>query len=216
MRPRGKKFPIILEGIPYILPPAMVSLILGWAGKTYLCLLFLLLTLFSLCFFRNPRRNVPGGEGIILSPADGRIVGVRREDQAPLLGSEATKVSIFMSPFDVHVNRIPIGGTIEAVEYQKGRFLPANKEQASRQNEQNALLVQSDDGPKLVFVQVAGIVARRIVCYVGRGDQVRRGEIFGAILFGSRLDVYLPSGVEVVVHSGEKVRGGESVLGVIK
>ncbi|RLB04221.1 MAG: phosphatidylserine decarboxylase family protein, partial [Deltaproteobacteria bacterium] len=192
MRLSRRKFPIVFEGIPYILPPAVTSLILGLWGKTYLFLPFFALTLFSLSFFRNPPRHIPDGEGLILSPADGRIVGVEKGAQIPPFLDEATKVSIFMSLFNVHVNRVPAGGKVEEVRYQRGRFLPAYRGEASRRNEQNALLLRSCEGLKLAFVQVAGIVARRIICYVRRGDLVQRGEIFGAVLFGSRLDVYLP------------------------
>jgi phosphatidylserine decarboxylase len=121
-----------------------------------------------------------------------------------------------MSIFNCHVNRAPVAGIIEEIRYQKGRFLPANTGEASRQNERNTLRLQSAEGLMLTFVQVAGIVARRIVCYVRKGTMVRRGEIVGTILFGSRVDVYLPHGVTVKVWQGERVKGGESVLGVIR
>ncbi|OGP56323.1 MAG: phosphatidylserine decarboxylase [Deltaproteobacteria bacterium RBG_13_52_11] len=208
MRLNWKAFPLVVEGIPYLIPPAVITVIGGLWGKGYLFFPFLALTIFVCSFFRNPPRSIPDGEGLILSPADGRIVGIEK-------GAETTKVSIFMSVFNCHVNRAPAAGTIEEVRYQRGRFLPANKGEASRQNEQNTLQLQSAEGLKVLFTQVAGIVARRIVCYVRRGDEVQRGEIFGAILFGSRVDIYLPHGVKVRVREGERVRGGESVLGVI-
>jgi phosphatidylserine decarboxylase len=209
MRRHRKAFPLVVEGIPYLIPPAVITVIGGVWGKIYLFLPFLVLTIFACSFFRNPPRRIPLGDGLILSPADGRIVGIEQ-------GEQNTKVSIFMSVFNVHVNRSPAAGTIESIRYQRGKFLPANKAEASRHNEQNALQLRSVDGLQLVFVQVAGIIARRIVCYVGTGDQVQRGEIVGAILFGSRVDVYLPHGVEVKVREGERVKGGESVLGVIQ
>jgi phosphatidylserine decarboxylase len=208
MRLNRKTFPLVVEGIPYLIPPAVITVIGGLWGKSYLFVPFLALTLFVGSFFRNPPRRIPDDEGLILSPADGRIVGIEK-------GAEATKVSIFMSIFNCHVNRAPAAGTIEEVRYQKGRFLPASMGEASRQNEQNTLRLQSAEGVTVLFTQVAGIVARRIVCYVRRGDEVQRGEIFGAILFGSRVDVYLPRGVNVQVRDGERVKGGESVLGVI-
>jgi phosphatidylserine decarboxylase len=208
MRLNRKTFPLVVEGIPYLIPPAVITVIGGLWGKSYLFVPFLALTLFVCSFFRNPPRRIPDDEGLILSPADGRIVGIEK-------GAEATKVSIFMSIFNCHVNRAPAAGTIEEVRYQKGRFLPASMGEASRQNEQNTLRLQSAEGVTVLFTQVAGIVARRIVCYVRRGDEVQRGEIFGAILFGSRVDVYLPRGVNVQVRDGERVKGGESVLGVI-
>ena len=208
MRLHRKTFPLVMEGIPYLIPPAVITVVGGVWGKIYLFLPFLVLTIFACSFFRNPPRRIPVGDDLILSPADGRIVEVKK-------GRQNTTVSIFMSVFNCHVNRAPASGTIESIEYQRGRFLPAHSGEASRHNEQNALQLRSVDGLQLVFVQVAGIIARRIVCYVGKGGQVQRGEIFGAILFGSRVDVYLPHGVEVKVREGERVKGGESVLAVI-
>jgi phosphatidylserine decarboxylase len=209
MRLNRETFPLVVEGIPFIILPAVITAIGGLWGKLYLFLPFLVLTIFMCSFFRNPRRRIPRGEGLILSPADGRIVVVKKE-------AGATTVSIFMSVFNCHVNRAPAAGTIEEVRYQRGQFLPANKGEASRKNEQNALLLKSSEGLMVRFVQVAGILARRIVCYVRTGDTVRRGEIFGTILFGSRVDVYLPRGVAVRVKKGERVKGGKSVLGVIQ
>jgi phosphatidylserine decarboxylase len=209
MRRLRKAFPLVVEGIPYLIPPAVITVIGGVWGKIFLFLPFLVLTIFGCSFFRNPRRRIPVGDGLILSPADGRIIEVKK-------GRQNTRLSIFMSVFNVHVNRAPAAGTIESIRYKGGRFLPANSGEASRQNEQNALRLRSAEGLQLAFVQVAGILARRIVCYVRRGDTVQRGEIFGAILFGSRVDVYLPHGVKVKVREGERVKGGETVLGVIQ
>jgi len=209
MRLNRERFPLVVEGIPFIIIPAVLTALAGLWGKTYLFLPFLALTIFMCAFFRNPRRQIPEGEGLILSPADGRIVVVKKETQG-------TKVSIFMSVFNCHVNRAPAAGRITEVRYQPGRFMPASKGEASQQNEQNALQLQGAKGLTMRFVQVAGILARRIVCYVRRGDQVRRGEVFGTILFGSRVDVYLPRRVAVKVKVGERVKGGKSVLGVIQ
>lgn len=200
-------FPLVVEGIPFIIPPAVITVIAGIWGKVYLFVPFLALTIFVCSFFRNPRRRITEGASLILSPADGRIVVVKKE-------AGGTTVSIFMSVFNCHVNRAPAAGTIKEIRYKRGQFLPANKGEASRQNEQNSLQLQTAKGQKVRFVQVAGIIARRIVCYVRRGDRVRQGEIVGAILFGSRLDVYLPQGVKVTVREGQRVKGGKSVLGV--
>lgn len=208
MRPSRKAFPLVVEGIPYLIPPAVIMVIGGVWGKIYLFLPFLVLTICACSFFRNPPRRIPDGDGLVLSPADGRIIAVKK-------GRQNTTVSIFMSVFNVHVNRAPAAGRIESVKHQRGRFLPANSGEASRHNEQNTLQLQNAAGVKLVFVQVAGIIARRIVCYVSKGDQVQRGEIFGAILFGSRVDVSMPHEVQVQVREGDRVKGGESVLGVI-
>jgi phosphatidylserine decarboxylase len=209
MRLNREKFPLVVEGIPFIIIPAVLTALAGLWGMLYLFLPFLVLTIFMCSFFRNPRRRIPDGEGLILSPADGRIVLVKKD-------ARGTTVSIFMSVFNCHVNRAPAAGKITEISYQPGRFMPASKGEASRQNEQNALRLQGAKGLAMRFVQVAGILARRIVCYVRTGDQVRQGEIFGTILFGSRVDVYLPRRVVVRVKVGERVKGGKSVLGVIQ
>jgi phosphatidylserine decarboxylase len=209
MRLNRERFPLVIEGIPFIIIPAVITALAGVWGKIYLILPFLALTIFMCSFFRNPRRRIPRGEGLILSPADGRIVVVDKE-------ARGTKVSIFMSVFNCHVNRAPAAGRIMVISYQPGKFLPASKGEASHQNERNTIRLQGVKGLSMRFVQVAGILARRIVCYVRTGDAVRRGEIFGAILFGSRVDIYLPRRVAVRVRKGDRVKGGKSVLGVIK
>jgi phosphatidylserine decarboxylase len=209
MRLNRERFPLVIEGIPFIIIPVALTALAGLWGKIYLILPFLALTVFMCSFFRNPRRRIPDGEGLILSPADGRIVAVNKE-------ARGNKVSIFMSVFNCHVNRAPAAGRIMAISYQPGKFLPASKGEASHQNERNTIRLQGAKGLSMRFVQVAGILARRIVCYVRTGDAVRRGEIFGTILFGSRVDVYLPRHVAVKVRKGERVKGGKSVLGVIK
>jgi phosphatidylserine decarboxylase len=209
MRLNRERFPLVVEGIPFIIVPAVLTALAGFWGKIYLVIPFLALTIFMCSFFRNPRRRIPEGEGLILSPADGRIVAVSKE-------AKGIKISIFMSVFNCHVNRAPAAGTITEVSYKPGRFMPASKGEASSQNEQNALRLQGDRGLAMRFVQVAGILARRIVCYVNRGDQVRRGEIFGTILFGSRVDIYLPRNVAVQVRLGDRVKGGKSIVGVMQ
>ena len=209
MRLNREAFPLVVEGIPFLIPSAAITVIAAVWWNGYLFVPFLAVTIFLCSFFRNPRRRVPQGKGLILSPADGRIVVVKKE-------KEGTQVSIFMSVFNCHVNRSPAAGTIKEIRYRPGRFLPADKGEASRVNEQNAFRLQSAEGLTIRFVQVAGILARRIVCYAHKGDYVQRGEIVGAILFGSRLDCFLPRGVAVQVRAGERVKGGKSVLGVIQ
>jgi phosphatidylserine decarboxylase len=209
MRLNRERFPLVVEGIPFIVIPTVLTVLAAVWLNGYLFFPFLALTIFMCSFFRNPRRSIPDGEGMILSPADGRIVVVKKE-------ATGATVSIFMSVFNCHVNRAPAAGKITEVRYQPGRFMPASKGEASRQNEQNALRLQGAEGLVIRFVQVAGILARRIVCYVRRGDQVQQGEIFGTILFGSRVDIYLPRKVAVQVRVGDRVKGGKSVLGVIK
>jgi len=216
MPPSWRNFPIVTPGIPYILVPAVVATLAALWGYLALFIPCCVLTLFTLSFFRNPHRTIPGGAGVIVSPADGTVVAVDHAAASPVQQDGTVRISIFMSVFNVHVNRIPIDATIREIRYQKGQFLPAMKESASEKNEQNILRLQGIGDIDVVVVQVAGIVARRIVCYAERGDHVRKGDIFGAILFGSRVDVYLPSAVDVKIRTGEKVRGGETVLGVLE
>jgi phosphatidylserine decarboxylase len=209
MRLTRETFPLVVEGIPFLIPSAAITVIAAVWWNGYFFFSFLAVTIFLCSFFRNPRRRIPQGKGLILSPADGRIVVVKKE-------KEGTQVSIFMSVFNCHVNRAPAAGTITDISYQPGRFLPADKSEASRVNEQNAFRLQSIEGLTIRFIQVAGILARRIVCYARAGDHVRRGEIVGTILFGSRVDCFLPRGIAVRVRVGERVKGGKSVLGVIQ
>jgi phosphatidylserine decarboxylase len=164
-----------------------------------------LLAAFCLYFFRDPERAIPAGD-VVVSPADGKVLAVRAESR------DLTRVSVFMNVFDVHVNRAPIGGRITEVSYKKGRFLVASKERASTENEQNLVVVEGG-GSRVAFKQIAGLIARRIVCYKKAGDAVARGERVGLIKFGSRVDVWLGSEWSVAVREGERVKAGSSVLG---
>lgn len=179
-------------------------------GLWYVGLLFLLLALFMAYFFRDPKREPPGDLDVVVSPADGRVTRIElaADIDAPTL------ISIFLSPLDVHINRSPIPGKIVDVVYSKGKFLMATNEKASLVNEQNALTIQ---GEKITVVckQIAGILARRVVCWKGKGDQLKLGERFGMIKFSSRTDVLLPANVKVTVAEGDRVRGGVTVIGRI-
>jgi phosphatidylserine decarboxylase len=204
---------IAKEGYPLILTGAFVTiiaLVLGWglAGAV-----LGLITIAVAGFFRDPDRLIPDGEGLVVAPADGRVVSIAEVTGDSAFTKAATRVSIFLSPLDVHINRIPVAGKIEDVCYRDGKFLAAYKEEASERNEQNALEVIDDQGRKLRVVQIAGVLARRIVCRVRRGDSLKRGERFGLIMFGSRTDTYLPSDCRVEVREGQRVKGGETVLG---
>jgi phosphatidylserine decarboxylase len=195
---------VVIYGIYYA-----VALIAGGALVTWLltwpfALPFYILALFCLYFFRDPERKIPSGP-VAVSPADGKIVAVI-PDQAG-----ASRVSIFLNIFDVHVNRTPIGGRIACVKYQKGQFLVASKEQASHSNEQNIITVDGA-GTRVVFKQIAGLIARRIVCYKKAGDIVDAGERIGLIKFGSRVDVFLGPEWQVTVRPGERVSAGSSVI----
>jgi phosphatidylserine decarboxylase len=166
---------------------------------------------FCMWFFRDPERAAPADERLVVSPADGRVVAVVPEREDRFLGAPATRISIFMSPLDVHVNRNPVSGTVELVRHTAGRFRAAFKDKASLDNERNAVVLTSG-GRRYLMVQIAGALARRIVCRVAPGDRVRRGERFGMIMFGSRVDLFLPPDVVAVVRTGARVHAGTSVL----
>jgi phosphatidylserine decarboxylase len=208
-----KKWPIAKEGIPFLIPAALLTIFLGWMGWNVLTFLGILLTLFIAFFFRNPKRKIPSLQNIILSPADGRIIHVGDCEENRFLKEKALKVSIFMSLFDVHINRAPASGRILERSYHPGRFLVANVEKSSLLNEQNAFILETEDRFKILLVQIAGFVARRIVCYPKAGDTLKSGEIFGMIRFGSRIDLYLPLEVNPIVRLGQHVKGGESIIG---
>lgn len=168
----------------------------------------ILLGLFVLFFFRDPQRTPPADPDLIVSPADGRIMEIVEES---LKGKPGRRISVFLSIFDVHVNRSPLAGQITAIEYRKGKFYAAMRGRASAENEQNSFYVQSGRG-EVVFKQIAGWIARRIVCWKSPGDSVSRGERIGMIRFGSRMDIWLPEGVEILAQPGQHVSGGSSVL----
>lgn len=204
---------IAREGYPLILTAgalAILAFALGWAfiGVVLLCL-----SLAITGFFRDPVRIVPIGDNLVVSPADGKIVSIGPAPDAELFHGSKTRVSIFLSPLDVHINRIPVAGKISELRYSPGKFLAAYKAEASERNEQNALKVIDSSGRAFGVVQIAGVLARRIVCWVKRGDNLNQGDRFGLIMFGSRTDAYLPDGCSVEVVEGQRVKGGETILG---
>jgi phosphatidylserine decarboxylase len=204
---------IAREGYPLILAAAVVTIIafaFGWNG---IGILLTLLTLAVAAFFRDPDREIPTGEGLLVSPADGKVVSIAEVTGDPMFADAATRVSIFLSPLDVHINRAPVAGRLEDIAYRKGKFLAAYHEEASRVNEQNALKIVDRNGQAFGVVQIAGVMARRIVCRAKRSESLARGERFGLIMFGSRTDTYLPKGWRVEVKEGDRVKGGESILG---
>ena len=164
-------------------------------------------------FFRDPERTPPAGERLILSPADGRVMRIVESDEPRFLKDRAIQVSVFLSPLNVHVNRIPCSGRILEVAYQPGRFLSAQRDQASLENEQNAILLETAVGTRIVFVQIAGFLARRIVCWIKPGDPVKQGARFGMIRFGSRMDLFLPLSTRLSVRIGDRVKGGLTIIG---
>ena len=166
---------------------------------------------FVLQFFRDPARDIPDGEGLVLCPADGRVLVVG-EARDPYLARDAVKVSIFMNVFNVHSNRSPVAGTVREVRYSAGAFVNASFDKASSDNERNAVVVRTDAGVDVTFVQIAGLIARRILCYVKAGDRLEAGQRYGFIRFGSRVDVYLPPGSRARVAIGDKVKATSTVL----
>lgn len=203
---------IAREGYPLIFSAAAVTLLAFIMGWPTIGSLLLLSTVAIAAFFRDPERHPPSGRGLIVSPADGKVVSIAEVSKESVFPAPVTRISIFLSPLDVHINRAPVDGIIEEIKYQRGKFLAAYKEDASTGNEQNALRFVDDDGRKLGVVQVAGVVARRIVCWVKPGDALARGERFGLIMFGSRTDTYLPHGCRIEVVEGQRVKGGETIL----
>jgi phosphatidylserine decarboxylase len=204
---------IAKEGYRLIAAAAVVAagaLLMGWL---LLGSFLVVLALAIAAFFRDPERIIPEGQGLIVAPADGKVVSIVNLKDAPAMANASTRISIFLSPLDVHINRMPVTGTIEAVRYQRGKFMAAYRDEASAQNEQNALKIIVREGQRLGVVQIAGVLARRIVCYPKRGDKLNRGDRFGLIMFGSRTDTYLPAGCDVSVVEGQRVKGGETILG---
>jgi len=185
------------------------------AGRPVAVVPLLLAVAFCLWFFRDPERTAPADDRAVISPADGRVVAVVSEREDRFLNAQATRVSIFMSPLDVHVNRSPVTGTVRQVQHTEGKFRAAFSDKSSLDNERNAVVLESG-GKRFLMVQIAGALARRIVCHVGPGDRLERGQRFGMIMFGSRVDVFLPPGVQPTVSKGERVRAGLSVLGRVQ
>lgn len=205
MHPEGRKFVGIFGAVTVVL--FMIWFMLGLIG--------LGLTIWCYYFFRDPVRFTPTGEGLIISPADGIVSLIEKAVPPAELGMSdqaLTRVSVFMSVFNCHVNRAPIAGEVAQIAYRPGKFFNASLDKASADNERNSLCIEMADGRQLAVVQIAGLVARRIVCFTQIGDSLRTGERFGLIRFGSRLDVYLPDGVEPMVSLGQTMVAGETVL----
>ena len=205
------------EGVPFIVISSGLTILFVCLGLVYISILSGVIALFTLFFFRDPeRRQDTDDSEAVLTPADGRILEVLRLDgNDNPLGQTAVKVSIFMSIFNVHVNRIPIGGTIEKITYHPGKFFSANLDKASKQNENNKVTLTTEDSKRIVFVQIAGFIARRIACWVKEGDHVSTGQRFGLIRFGSRLEVYLPANSRIAVQAGQHVKAGETIIGYL-
>ena len=206
------QIPIAKEGYPFIGYSLFLTLVLAILGYTVLTVIFVAITTFVLLFFRDPERFIPNEENVVLSPADGKIIVSEPVFDTRFSESEVLKVSIFMNVFNVHVNRIPTSGTVQKIQYVPGKFLAADNENAHLKNEYCAVTIKTNRDQTLTVVQIAGLIARRIVCLLEPGDAVIRGKRFGMIRFGSRLDVYLPIDAKINVHIGQKVNAGETIL----
>jgi phosphatidylserine decarboxylase len=210
--PVEKQGLIASPGYRFILPAAGVFLLGLALNSTWLALLGLLGAGFFAYFFRDPERSVPQEPGLIVSPADGKVVVLDEVQEGKFLGRPMRRVGIFMNVFDVHVNRSPVAGTVVSSTHQPGGFKAAQRPEASQANEQQVTLLDGEGDQRLLVVQIAGLLARRIISYIKSGQELARGERLGLICFGSRVDVYLPLGAEVQVKVGDRVQAGSSIL----
>jgi phosphatidylserine decarboxylase len=203
---------MVRDGIYYALAMFVAAGLLGWLTTPWLALLPLLLAAFCLWFFRDPERTIPTAPGAVVSPADGVVTAVR---PIRVHGEPRISISIFLNVFNVHVNRTPESGVITGVEYRKGKYLNAMNPLSAEENEQSICTLRTDDGQMIIFKQIAGLIARRIICNVKAGDRLERGQRYGLIKFGSRCDVVLPATASVEVKVGQKVQGGSSTLATL-
>ena len=205
---------IVEDGYPFIIVPLLLALAAGYFINAYAAVLPVLLALYFMYFFRNPRRRPPTDDSLLVSPADGTVVGIEEVDEDTYLNQKCRKVIIFLSIFDAHVNRAPLPGTIDFQQYTCGRFRPAYKDGVGYENERYSIGIHSTRTDILVNI-IAGVLARRIVSWVTLGDELRHGQLYGMIKFGSCAEIYVRDNVEITVKKGDKVRGGESVIGRI-
>jgi phosphatidylserine decarboxylase len=211
--PSDTAFPVASAGYPFIFASVFATVVFALLELTTLALIGLAASFFICYFFRDPDRVVPNFKGAVISPADGKVVLAGPVNNSRFYEGSCIKISIFMSIFNVHVNRIPHEGYVKTVSYYPGKFFSANLDKASRENEHNAVILETEEGKKICTVQIAGLIARRIICKIQEGDIVARGQRFGLICFGSRLDVYLPPDIDLKVTVGDRVKAGTSVLG---
>jgi len=208
-------FPVAKAGLPLIFAFAFITLVFALLELTVPAIVVLIATLAICCFFRDPDRVVPNEQGGVVSPADGKVIFINTVENSDFYPGRCMKISIFMSVLNVHVNRVPYDGVVKKISYYPGKFFSANLDKASRENEHNAVQIETPSGQTICFVQIAGLIARRIKCRLCEGDTVTRGRRYGLICFGSRLDVYLPADVRLNVSVGCKVQSGHSILGYI-
>lgn len=207
--------PVAKEGWPFILAPLALAFLLAVLGWAIAALVLFGLACFVTYFFRDPERIFTPREGGVVCPADGKVVFVDQVAAAPLSGRPALKIAIFMNVFDVHVNRSPVAGKVTGVKYVPGKFLNASLDKASEFNERLHLALETESGEGVEVVQIAGLIARRIVCFARLGDELSAGERFGLIRFGSRVDIYLPPEARPLVTIGQRVAAGQSIIGTM-
>lgn len=208
-----RNFPVAKDSFVYVIFLAALSVLFYFVFAP-LAIVSLALLVFVVFFFRNPPRRIPEGKGLVLSPADGRVMSVTEIEELDFIGSRAVKVTIFLSLFNVHLNRSPIEGTVQYTQYRPGQFLPAFKSHASDLNERNTIGIEGN-GIKVLVHQITGLVARRIVCWVKKGDKLKSGERYGLIKFGSCTEIVVPMNVSISVKPGDKVKGAKTVIGVV-
>jgi phosphatidylserine decarboxylase len=207
---------IVHEGYPFIIFSLVVTVFVAILGRNWwLIILFALITSFIIWFFRNPERPFQDEEKVLISPADGKVIKIEDVVVNGTISGRFKKISVFMNVFDVHVNRAPYSGKIETINYHEGKFFSANLDKASLDNERNEVMIRTEDGRPVWVVQIDGLIARRIVCWVNVGTNIKKGERFGLIRFGSRVDVYLPEDSRISVKLKDKVKAGETVLGYL-
>ncbi len=206
---------IAKEGYPFILISLALTVLISFSGICFLIILMAAITFFIVWFFRNPERSFQEEEKLVISPADGKVIKIENVDMTGTIAGKFKKISIFMNVFNVHVNRAPYPGKIEKINYHEGKFFSANLDKASLDNERNEVMIRTEDGRSIWAVQIAGLIARRIVCWINVGTSVKKGDRFGLIRFGSRVDVYLPEDSKISVKLGDKVSAGKSPLGYL-
>jgi phosphatidylserine decarboxylase len=207
---------IVPEGYPFIVFSLVVTVFIAILGRNrWLIILLAFITFFVSWFFRNPERDFKEEERVLISPADGKVIKIENVEVNGTISGRFKKISIFMNVFNVHVNRAPYEGKIETINYHEGKFFSANLDKASLDNERNEIMIRTEDGRTIWMVQIAGLIARRIVCWVNPGMNIRKGERFGLICFGSRVDVFLPEDFKISVKLRDKVKAGQTILGYL-
>ena len=211
---KNTRMSIAVEGLKLIIPLLIFTILMFFLDWKIAGFILLAITLFILFFFRDPERTSPEGSGVVVSPGDGKVIVIKDIYEADYLKQDVKQISIFLSVFNVHVNRAPIGGTIEIVKYNPGKFHIAALDKASLENEQTSTVI-TEGKTKILVKQIAGILARRIICYVHTGDIVKKGERYGLICFGSRVDIFLPKDSHIKVKLGDRVKGAKDIIAVL-